>query len=145
MKTIFSVLVLLISFSAVGQPPHEGIKREKRMENIKNMTPEQQATLWTKKMTLELDLNESQQEQVHDLILNKVNKQRERRANRPKERPSDTEIYQMKVDQLDEKIAMKKAMKSILNSEQFEIWEKKTKKKEHMKRKHLEQKKKYKN
>ena len=48
----------------------------------------------------------------------------------------------MKVDQLDEKIAMKKAMKSILTSEQFEIWKKKTKKKGHMKKKHLEQKKK---
>lgn len=144
MKTILSVLVLLISFSATGQPPHEGIKREKRMENIKNMTPEQHATLWSKKMTLELDLNESQQEQVYDLILNKVNKQKERRANRPKERPSDTELYQMKVDRLDEKIAMKKAMKSILNSEQFEIWERKTKKKEQLKKKHLEHKKKYK-
>ncbi len=142
MRTILSVLVLLISFSAVGQPPHEGQKREKRMEKMKKMTPEQQATLWSKKMTLELDLNESQQEQVHALILNKVNKQKERRANRPKERPSDTEIYQMKVNQLDEKIAMKKAMKSILTPAQFEIWEKKTKKKEHMKRKHLEQKKK---
>jgi hypothetical protein len=142
MKTILSVLVLLISFSVVGQPPHEGVKREKRMEKMKKMTPEQQATLWSKKMTLELDLNESQQEQVHALILNKVNKQKERRANRPKERPSDTEIYQMKVNQLDEKIAMKKAMKSILTPAQFEIWEKKTKKKEHMKRKHLEQKKK---
>ena len=142
MRTILSVLVLLISFSAVGQPPHEGQKGEKRMEKMKKMTPEQQATLWSKKMTLELDLNESQQEQVHALILNKVNKQKERRANRPKERPSDTEIYQMKVNQLDEKIAMKKAMKSILTPAQFEIWEKKTKKKEHMKRKHLEQKKK---
>ena len=142
MRTILSVLVLLISFSVVGQPPHEGVKREKRMEKMKKMTPEQQATLWSKKMTLELDLNEAQQEQVHALILNKVNKQKERRANRPKERPSDTEIYQMKVNQLDEKIAMKKAMKSILTPAQFEIWEKKTKKKEHMKRKHLEQKKK---
>lgn len=144
MRTILSVLVILISFSAAGQPPHEGTKREKRMEKMKNMTPEQQATLWSKKMTLELDLNESQQEQVYALILNKVNKQKERRANRPKERPGDAKLYQMKVEQLDEKIAMKKAMKSILTSEQFEIWEKKTKKKEHIKRKHLQQKKKYK-
>ena len=40
------------------------------------MTPEQQAALLVQKMTLELDLNEAQQEQVHDLILNKVKKQR---------------------------------------------------------------------
>lgn len=136
MKTILSVLVMIIGFSAIGQPPHAGTKGEKRMEKIKNMTPEQHATLWSKKMTLELDLNESQQKQVYDLVLNKANNQKKRRTNRPKERPSDTELYQMKVDQLDEKIAMKKSMKSILTPAQYEIWEDKTKQRELMKKKH---------
>ena len=72
MRTILSILILLISFSATAQPNQNGMKRQKRMENMKNMTPEQQATLWSKKMTLELELNPSQQEQLYTLILEKA-------------------------------------------------------------------------
>lgn len=72
MKTLFTTILLFIGFVTLAQPQHERMKREKRMESIKNMTPEQQATLWSKKMTLELDLNASQQEEIYTLILEKA-------------------------------------------------------------------------
>jgi Spy/CpxP family protein refolding chaperone len=114
------------------------------MERMNKLTAEQQATLWSKKMTLELDLNDTQEQQVYALVLSKANTHKKRRANRPKERPNSEEMYQMQVDLLEEKIAMKKAMKSILTPEQYGLWEKSQKKKELMKKKHLKGKKKQK-
>ncbi len=94
-------------------------------------------------MTLELDLNDTQEQQVYALVLSKANTHKKRRANRPKERPNSEEKYQMQVDLLEEKIAMKKAMKSILTTEQYGLWEKSQKKRAYEK-KHLKGKKKQK-
>ncbi|MGB1370950.1 MAG: hypothetical protein ACPH8A_04610 [Flavobacteriaceae bacterium] len=135
MRTILSILFLLISFSATAQPNQNGMKRQKRMENMKNMTPEQQATLWSKKMTLELELNPSQQEQLYTLILEKARQHKMHKKNRLKENPSDEERFQMQVNMLDEKIKMRNAMKSILNPDQYEKWKKIEKQKERKKRK----------
>ena len=90
MRTILSILILLISFSATAQPNQNGMKRQKRMENMKNMTPEQQATLWSKKMTLELELNPSQQEQLYTLILEKA------RQHKMHKKTDSKKILQMK-------------------------------------------------
>lgn len=145
MKKIISIFLLLFSAFLMAQPPHQQSPPEKRMERMNKLTAEQQATLWSKKMTLELDLNDTQEQQLYALVLNKANTHKKRRANRPKERPNSEEKYQMQVDLLEEKIAMKKAMKSILTAEQYGLWEKSQKKKELMKKKHLKGKKKQKN
>jgi len=105
MRTILSTLIILFCFSVDAQSPRESMKNDKRMEKMKTMTPEQQATLWSKKMTLDLDLTETQQNQIYALVLKKTKKQQERRANRPKERPSQEEIYQKKVEQRAERTA----------------------------------------
>ncbi|MDA8531508.1 hypothetical protein N9K44_01300 [Flavobacteriaceae bacterium] len=145
MKKIISIFLLLFSAFIIAQPPHQQSAPEKRMERMNKLTAEQQAKLWSKKMTLELDLNDTQEQQVYALALNKANTHKKRRANRPKERPNSEEMYQMQVDLLEEKIAMKKAMKSILTPEQYGLWEKSQKKKELMKKKHLKGEKKQKN
>lgn len=145
MKKIISIFLLLFSAFLMAQPPHQQSPPEKRMERMNKLTAEQQATLWSKKMTLELDLNDTQEQQLYALVLNKANTNKKRRANRLKERPNSEEKYQMQVDLLEEKIAMKKAMKSILTAEQYGLWEKSQKKKELMKKKHLKGKKKQKN
>jgi len=145
MKKIISIFLILFSAFLIAQPPHQQSPPEKRMERMNKLTAEQQATLWSKKMTLELDLNDTQEQQVYALVLSKANTHKKRRANRPKKRPNSEEMYQMQVDLLEEKIAMKKAMKSILTPEQYGLWEKSQKKKELMKKKHLKGKKKQKN
>jgi hypothetical protein len=144
MKKIISIFLILFSAFLIAQPPHQQSPPEKRMERMNKLTAEQQATLWSKKMTLELDLNDTQEQQVYTLVLSKANTHKKRRANRPKKRPNSEEMYQMQVDLLEEKIAMKKAMKSILTTEQYGLWEKSQKKKELMKKKHLKGKKKQK-
>ena len=74
-------------------------------------------------MTLELDLNETQQDQMYALILEKAKTRDKRFKNLPKERPNKEQIYKMEVDRLDQEIAMKKSLKSILTERQLELWE----------------------
>jgi hypothetical protein len=129
MKYILKILVLLFSLSVVAQQPprqmdsESGKRHNNRMQAMKALTPEQEATLWTKKMTLELDLNQNQQGQIYALILRKTKKVKLRMENKPKERPNKEEIYNMHISRLDEAIAMKENLKKILNDEQFAQWE----------------------
>ena len=123
----FMTLLLGISSFAQQQPQVKLLGPKKHfnhhMEKMKEMSPEQEATLWTKKMTLELDLNEKQQVQMYALILEKAKAKSQRFKNLPKERPTEGQIFEMEVDRLDQKIEMKKALKSILTKKQFERWE----------------------
>ena len=129
MKSISKILILLFSLSVFAQqPPRQmdselGKRPSNRMQAMKALTPEQEATLWTKKMTLELDLNKNQQDQMYALILEKTKKIKLRVENKPKERPNKEEIYNMHISRLDEAIAMKKSLKKILNDNQFTQWE----------------------
>ena len=129
MKSILKILILLFSISVFAQQPPRGMDSDRgnqpnpRVQGMKTMTPEQEATLWTKKMTLELDLNQNQQDQMYALILGKTKKRKLRMENKPKERPSKEEIYNMHIQRLDEAIAMKESLKTILNEDQFAKWE----------------------
>ena len=129
MKYTLKILVLLFSLSVFAQQPprqmdsERGKRPNNRMQAKKALTPEQEATLWTKKMTLELDLNKNQQDQMYALILGKTKKIKSRMENKPKERPSKEEIYNMHISRLDEAIAMKESLKKILNDDQFAKWE----------------------
>tara|TARA_Y100000385_G_scaffold55465_1_gene53021 strand:+ start:1500 stop:1949 length:450 start_codon:yes stop_codon:yes gene_type:complete len=129
MKSILIILVLFSSLSVFAQQPplqidSERVKRpNNRIQAMKGLTLEQEATLWVKKMTLELDLNQNQQDQIYALILGKTKKVKLRMENKPKERPSKEEIYNMHISRLDEAIAMKENLKKILNENQFAKWE----------------------
>lgn len=129
MKSILKILVLLFSLTVFAQQPprqmdsERGKRSNNRMQAMKALTPEQEATLWTKKMTLELDLNQNQQDQIYALILGKTKKIKLRMENKPEERPSKEEVYNMHISRLDEAIAMKESLKKILNDYQFAQWE----------------------
>ena len=129
MKYTLKILVLFFSLSVFAQQPprqmdsERGKRSNNRMQAMKALTPEQEATLWTKKMTLELDLNQNQQDQMYALILEKTKKIKLRMENKPEERPSKEEVYNMHISRLDEAIAMKESLKKILNDYQFAQWE----------------------
>ncbi|MAR98492.1 MAG: hypothetical protein CMP80_05080 [Formosa sp.] len=135
MKSSLKIFIFLFSISLVAQQPNRGMKPERgkqpnhRMQEIKKLNPEQAAKLWAKKMTLDLDLNQIQEDQIYALILEKTNKMKERMENKPKERPSKNEIYQIELDKLNEEIAMKKRVKNILSEKQYVLWGKSLKKK----------------
>ena len=135
MKSSLKIFIFLFSISLVAQQPNRGMKPERgkqlnhRMQGIKKLNPEQAAKLWAKKMTLDLDLNQIQEDQMYALILEKTNKMKERMENKPKKRPSKNEIYQIELDKLNEEIAMKKRVKNILSEKQYVLWGKSLKKK----------------
>ncbi|WP_158974380.1 hypothetical protein [Cellulophaga sp. L1A9] len=121
MKKVIGVLVLFIGVNAFAQ------KREMKNE----MTPDQMATLSTKKMTLALDLTESQQAKVYVLQLEnaterqaKMKARKDGREDKSTKHLTSDQRYEMQSKMLDQKIEQKKKLKSVLTNEQFEKWEK---------------------
>jgi plasmid maintenance system killer protein len=93
------------------------------------MSVEQQTNLAIKKMTLALDLSEKQQSQIAPLLKTQASKreaamEKRKQFRAENKRPTADEIYAMRVNQLDNRIAFKNNMKDILTKEQFETFEK---------------------
>ncbi|MGI9552581.1 MAG: hypothetical protein ACR2MT_15370 [Aurantibacter sp.] len=129
------VILLLIGATTMAQE-----KKERGHRGAMNdMTAEQIATLQTKKMTLELDLSQTQQNQIQALNLTKAKdrkaKMEEHKAKKKtyeRQKPTSEERYAMQNKRLDKKLAHKQELKKILSTEQMEKWEKM----HHGKRKH---------
>ena len=145
MTKIIVLAALVISTVTFGQGDHKE-KREHRkkgkMEMMKDLSPEQMATLRTKKMILALDLTKAQQEKMHSLHLEGAKARKEhmkkRAENRGAEKSklSSEEKYQKMNSVLDRKIEMKSKMKSILTQEQFQKWERSQKQSRNKKKRH---------
>lgn len=124
MKKLIVALILLMGFTATAQRGQERSHKEK-------MSLEQRANLHTKKMTLALDLTQSQQGQVQTLNLKnakmretKLEERKARKESDDTKRSSSEERYAMQMGRLDYQIAQKAQMKKILSKEQMEKWEK---------------------
>lgn len=135
MKKVFIFIMIVscsYSFAQRGQH-HRGLEKNKK-EFFENLSVEELATLRTKKMTLDLDLSEVQQDQIYAMTLKSVTDKRAKRAEKEKSNSvefSEDEKYAKMLERLDAQIAHKNEMKTILNDEQFEKWER------HSKRKHV--------
>jgi len=104
-------------------------KRSDRAENRKElgmkMEPQEIASIQAKKMTLQLDLSDKQEAQVEKLLTANAAKRKELMASRAdRKEMSKEEKLAMAEQRMDEKIATKRAMKDILNAEQYEKFEK---------------------
>jgi len=136
-KFITAALIAFISLTGFAQERHEmhdkegmhdkdGMRKEHQMEKL---SPEQHNELMLKKMTLDLDLNTSQQKEIGKIIADQSAKRKDHMKKMKekmdkKEEPSSDEIFEMKSKMLDDKIAMKEKMKKILTPEQYKKWEK---------------------
>lgn len=104
------------------------------------LSPEQHATLTTKKMTLALDLNTLQVDKVYKVQLAQAQKREAFLSERKKDdRQALTkeQRFELETKKLDHKIALQKEMKSILTADQFKKWhEMKHKKNQKRKGKH---------
>ena len=124
-----TLLLICILFAGLGlnaqnhgqKKGHHGNKMERP-----DFTPEQVAEIRTKELTLLLDLNSKQQDAIKALELSAAKERHEKRTSmkESEEKPSDEEKFQHITERLDKKIAFKKSMKSILDNDQFEKWEK---------------------
>lgn len=115
MKNVVFVLIALIAFNVQAQKGEHARKGS-------NMTPEQMATMRTKQMTLALDMSDAQQKDV--LALNLKNAEKFSKARGERKELTEEERYEMKNKMLDMQIANQRAMKNILNEEQFGKWRK---------------------
>ena len=127
MKKLIIVALLVVGMTSFAQNKKEIGSRHHRDEMAK-FTPEQQNQLMLKKMTLELDLNASQQKEMSKIIAEKSDKRqariKEMKANKNSNTKSTSdEMFARKNRMLEEKIAMKDRMKKILNPEQYKKWE----------------------
>ena len=135
----------MFSFGLYAQPGPGGDKGKHlkaKKELLQNLSPEEAANLKTKKLTLELNLSESQQNAIYDLELElakarktKMEEFKQKKENGELEKPSEEELYQRTIDRLDRQISHKKEMQQILDEEQFQKWERMSKRHEIMKKK----------
>lgn len=124
MKKLASILVLVFAFTLTTQAQ----KKRKRVQKDP-MTVEQQATLAVKKMTLALELSDAQQRKIKPLITAQITDRRAqfeqmKKLKESKKKPTADERFKYQNERLDKQIAFQKEMKSILNKEQYEKFEK---------------------
>lgn len=127
MKKVILAVLLMVGFTAMAQKGegkgHHGF--------MKDMTPEQVATLQTKKMALALELSTKQQQQIQKINLEnaqlrkvKMEELGTKKEAGKREKPTADERFAMLNERLDKKIAEQSELKQILNAEQFEQWKK---------------------
>ncbi len=147
MKKLMLIAIALISLQGIAQEKrgdHRKGDRNERPQTLKNLNPEEAATLQTKKMTLHLDLSEAQQKEIYKVNLanakeRKAKTEPARKMRENGEKPSKEDRYNLMNERLDKQIAQKKQMKSILTKEQFEKLEKGAKHKKIAQRKQVKQ------
>ena len=128
MKKLAIALIALMTINTQAQERERKHQDGERKQFMKDLTPEEAAKLKTKKMTLHLDLTEAQQREIMTMNLEMAQERKAKRAEREKGKEraklSKSERLSKMNSHLDKKIAAKKKMKSILNEQQFEKWEK---------------------
>lgn len=131
MKKFIMIAVLLTGMTAMAQR-HD---MQEGRKSMKDLSPEQIATLQTKRMTLALDLTDAQQAKMKTLFTKEAEERKAKMEERKTKRENDEKLtadekYAMENERLDKQIAYKKAIKSILSDEQYAKWEKMHKKRD---------------
>ena len=122
-KLLVLSLLFIVSFNSFSQ------NRKQLGNKLKSFSAEQIATLQTKKMTLSLNLNLKQQNEIFNVCLEEVKFKKTKRGeinerkNNSKEGLSSEEIFDMMNEKLDHQIALNNKMKTILNKDQFLVWQ----------------------
>lgn len=133
MKRLIIIALVLVTVQVTAQERNnrQNQERGERNERFQDYTPEEMATLQTKKMTLHLDLTKSQQKEIQKLNLEnaierkaKMDARKSQKEGDKFQKPSKEERLKMMNERLDNQIAMKNKMKNILNEDQFAKWEK---------------------
>ncbi len=124
MKKLFIAALLVVGMTSFAQ---ERKARPERAQ-MEQMTPEQRNQLHLKKLTLELDLNASQQKEMSKIIAEQSAKREAKMAERKASKDSakkltSDEIFAKKSKMLDEQIVMKERMKKILSADQYKKWD----------------------
>ncbi len=130
MRKVILIAMVLVVIQVPAQDrqrgPHKQEHRE-RTQMFQDFSPEEIAALHTKRMTLELDLTQAQQNEIYRINLENVKTRKAKmKAHKQKEKvakeKSKEERLQHMNEKLDHQIAVKKKMKAILDAQQYEKW-----------------------
>ena len=132
MKKILIIAVALLALQVTAQEQQrERSNKQGKSLKMMDLSAEDAAALQTKKMTLHLDLNKSQQAEIKKINLENATNRKammaERKARKKSgeiQKPTQEQRLKMLNTKLDRKIAMKAKMKNILDKEQYAKWEK---------------------
>jgi len=128
MRKLVFIAVMFLTVVTVAQQRGSGkMGKNAPMNQKENFTPEQQAELQMKRMTLHLDLTTKQQEELKKIVLDNTKKREAKRAEVQAKRaegktPTSEERFEMQNQRLDNQIAMKTELKKILTKEQMTKW-----------------------
>lgn len=142
MKHLILIAIAFATLQVTAQQKRKGQSEKEKI--MKDLTPEEIATISTKRMTLNLDLNESQQKQIKAILLENATfrkqkmEARQKTKEENKDKTKSKEVFVERTNEkLDREIATKAKIKAILTQEQFEKWEKtQSRKNKRPKRKH---------
>lgn len=123
------VIIALMLFTAGIAFAQRGEKDGR--DRMKDLSPEQIATLQMKKATLALDLTKGQQSQMKTFLMEKAKMRKTKMAERKAQKENGEtksltaeERYTRSNERLDQKIAEKARLKEILSEEQLIKWNK---------------------
>ena len=132
MKTILIIVMTFSSLSAMTQERKRDIKmseRSERIDNLKDFSPEEMATIKSKKLALQLDLDDAQQQQIKMLFLeqsklrgNRMEQRQKQMENAKNNNISKEERFKILNNSLDDKLDIRNKIKDILTQEQYEKW-----------------------
>lgn len=116
--------VTTIGFSQERERNQE--MRQNMKQERKNLTPEQRAELNTKRLTIQLDLTETQQKQVYEVYLANA-KHISAKRKELKNNAEQKDAYDRASEKLDRRKAIQDKMKSILSESQYKTWKENSK------------------
>jgi hypothetical protein len=130
MKNLILITIAIFTLQTVNAQRPEWTKNKdgqhSSMSFMQDLSAEQMATLQTKRMTFQFDLSEQQISKVQQINLSfaeiRKNKMQEFKNKKQQEKPSADKRYKMMIARLDNRIAYKKELATILSKEQLEKW-----------------------
>jgi periplasmic protein CpxP/Spy len=125
MKKLILIALALVTIEGIAQQRMGRPDRKDIAQNMEKFTPEETAGLQTKRMTLQLDLNEFQQKEIYKLNLENATKReakiaslKAKRESGKMEAPTKADRLKMMNERLDNEINTKIKMNYILSTEQ---------------------------
>lgn len=118
MKNVILIATLLLTALSYGQ------RGENMKKGKEKLTPQQEASIKSKKMALELDLTDQQQDKVYNILLNQANNKPAKISKEERKNLSQEERVALTEQRLEKQIAMKREFQKVLSEEQYEKFEK---------------------
>lgn len=130
-------MIAIATLQVSAQDQKREMKKQHMTSKV-NYSPEEMAQLQSKKLTLKLDLDAKQQNEVSALLLEQAKLRQSKKEAYLKSKDKEEkkaftkdERFKMANARLDQQIEMKKKMKSILSTDQYEKWGKMNERRSH--------------